>query len=69
MNQKVITLNKNKCEVHKKGIEIIEKETAQKHVDKNIAVFDTPASGKILYQTYCNSLLPEAFVMLLPTVT
>lgn len=53
-----------KCEVHKKGIELIEKETAQKHVDKNIAEFDTPASGKILYHS-----LPEAFVMLRPTVT
>ena len=47
----------------------MEKETAKEHVDKDIAEFDTTASGKILYQTYRKSLISEVFVMLLSTRT
>ena len=47
----------------------MEKETAKERVDKDVAEFDTTASGKILYQTYRKSLISEVFVMLLSTRT
>lgn len=43
--------DKYEYKVLKKQLETMEKETAQEHVDKDIAQCGTPASGKILYQT------------------
>lgn len=69
IKQNGIPHDRHYYEFRKKRLETMEKETAKEHVDKDIAEFDTTASGKILYQTYRKSLISEVFVMLLSTRT